>query len=997
MTVTNNSLNESDTSPFFLRTDWLCFWLTFAISLTVYTLTLAPTVTLEDSGELIVAADYLGVPHPPGYPIWTVLAWLFQWIFHSVTFHGHPNPAWGVNFLSAFTGAIGCGAVAMLVSSSGRAILDVFKLCQTNLAEKTREHFAGFAGLSAGLLFAFTQCMWSQSVIAEVYSLNIMFQSLVLLLLYQWTRQPEKTTPLYVMAFLFGLGCTNHQTLMFMGLALAAAIFFTNLKLFRDFAVAGILLLLMIGAQKALAQTPNNPMLWVAGPDHPGFWLWNAYLLAIPLLSLFLPNGKKVCCTLLLVYLGAAFYGYMPIASEQNPPMNWGYARTWEGFIHAVTRGQYERVVLADVLSPKFLKQIGVFWLDLRAQFYWPIAALAVIPLFFMPKLKKRENLWILTTVIAFLGVSIVFLVLQNPKMDIQTRFIARVQYIQSHAIYAVWIGYGILLLMGALESLVKNNKLTKIIGVSLVALLPLALIYKNYTDDEQLKIVGGAEMNGHDFGWQFGNWQLQGVDGIKADLQAKHGDDFEAIWAKYPDPTYPLPMETNAVFFGGTDPGRFVPTYMIYSGHVRPDVYLITQNALADRTYMSTMRDMYGDQIWIPTSQDSDRSFRQYIDAVQSGKIKANADIEVKNGKVSVQGVGGVMKINALLTKEIFDKNQFITEPETNEETRPSAAAVVPQRPHDTQQNPRAFYVEESYPMQWMYPYLTPHGLILKLNNTPTAITKKQIAQDRAFWDWYTGYLMTDPHFIRDITARKTFSKLRNSIAGLYQARGMYDEAEYAYEQSIKLYDLTPEGNFRLASLLKSRGHYTEAIELVQALSDKDTLNEQVKGLLTQLLREKELTEQLAQLEQSKAAGAVVSQGTLLSLYAQLGRIPQAMIVGQQMLNDPKTSAQEMMSLAAFFEQHNNLNGTIAALGNVIKMQPSNLGVRVTRAAVFSRMNRIPECMNDLRQVIATGGPQWKQALQQDKRLAHLHNVPEFQNLTRTTPTNTNLSPFLR
>jgi len=71
--------------------------------LVFYTLTLQPTVGLEDSGELIVASDFLGVPHPPGYPIWTLLTWFFQWVFHGVTFHGQPNPAWGVNFFSAFS------------------------------------------------------------------------------------------------------------------------------------------------------------------------------------------------------------------------------------------------------------------------------------------------------------------------------------------------------------------------------------------------------------------------------------------------------------------------------------------------------------------------------------------------------------------------------------------------------------------------------------------------------------------------------------------------------------------------------------------------------------------------------------------------------------------------------------------------------------------------------------------------------------------------------
>ena len=72
--------------------------------------------------------------------------------------------------------------------------------------------------------------------------------------------------------------------------------------------------------------------------------------------------------------------------------------------------------------------------------------------------------------------------------------------------------------------------------------------------------------------------------------------------------------MKPHSIFFGGTDPGRFVPTYMIYSANFRPDVYLITQNALADDTYMSVERDLYGDEIWIPSKEDSAESFQVYV-----------------------------------------------------------------------------------------------------------------------------------------------------------------------------------------------------------------------------------------------------------------------------------------------------------------------------------------------------------------------------------------------
>ena len=79
-----------------------------------------------------------------------------------------------------------------------------------------------------------------------------------------------------------------------------------------------------------------------------------------------------------------------------------------------------------------------------------------------------------------------------------------------------LWIAF----IMSFLQSLVKNNKFTKIIGTLLVLSLPITLIYKNYNDKDQLMIVGGAEQNGHDYGWQFGNWQLRGYEGIKEDFK---------------------------------------------------------------------------------------------------------------------------------------------------------------------------------------------------------------------------------------------------------------------------------------------------------------------------------------------------------------------------------------------------------------------------------------------------------------------------------------------
>lgn len=877
---------EKILARFFSKADWVSAFITFSISLIVYTLTLQPTVGLEDSGELIVASDYLGVPHPPGYPIWTLLTWFFQWIFHAVTFHGQPNPAWGVNWFSAFCGALACGIITMLISRSGKDLIENFKWENNSLDKKTKRLFCNAAGISGGLLLAFGQGMWSQAVIAEVYTLNIMFQSLVLIFLYQWMMSSNKNHWLLLCSFIFGLGITNHQTLLFMGLAIAFAVAFKDIKLFLKFFVVGFFYILLVIIHKLLPT--ESRWLWTMGPEYIGFWFWSIYIFIVPILGLALlsKNDRFISLTFILLFLGLSFYFYMPFASDQNPPINWGYPRTWDGFMHAITRGQYERVTLAAVFSSQFLQQISSYWMDLRSQFYGPIALLAAIPIFYIWRITKRNLSWMITTLIAFLSVGIVFMILQNPKTDIQNLFIGRVQYIQSHAIYVIWLGYGILFIMAGLQSWVKNNIFTKVIGTILVLLLPFSLIYKNYYDQDQLIIVGGAEQNGHDFGWQFGNWQLRGIEGIKSDFQYWYPnlEDFEKQWATYPCTNYPLPMETNAIFFGGTDPGRFVPTYMIYSAKVRPDIYLITQNALADNTYMNVMRDLYGDQIWIPTEEDSGLAFAEYVQAIQRGEINDGASITTEGGRVQIQGVAGVMQINAKLCKQIFDNNKLITEMKTDEKNRPTGSAVV----YNLPSNPpleRSFYIEESYPMQWMYPYLTPHGLIMKLNNNPTEITPELIEQDTLFWNWYSNRLLSDEKFIRDIVARKSFSKLRTAIAGLYEARGLYAESEIAYKQAIKLYDLSPEANYKLANLLGIQNRFAEAKAFINDLHKKDVNNDKLLELINQL----ELHERRVELEKNINQNDFDKLFELYTIYDQLNIKEQSQKISSLIIKNIK------------------------------------------------------------------------------------------------------------
>lgn len=1120
---------DNVSGAFFRRTDWWAFWSVLLATFAVYFYTLAPTLTLEDSGELAVASDYLGVPHPPGYPIWTLVTWFFQWIFHWVKYNGHPNPAWAVGLASAAAGAGACALLALLISRSGADLLRSVPALTDKIGFRTENLLCLGAGISGGLLLAFSPVLWSQSVIVEVYSLNALFQMAVLLLIYMWMCRPKSDTLLFLAAFLFGLGLTNHQTLLFLGLALAVAVVLKDADLFRDFAIAAVLLgvvfifaakgyaLIATAAEEAAPAFDASLWKWSKGPATAAFWVYNVLFLAIPIaLAFVLPHGKTVCATILLAELGVAFYMYLPVASEQNPPMNWGYPRTWEGFMHAVTRGQYEAIVPTDIFSEKFIQQLGAYLSDLRSQFSLPVAVLGFLPfcawglqlggkrrsmfpvalvlmlassglivletatgwagfekmyrlligpilllagwgfftllalylkkqiadlreytlgtrimilcflavvllavlgmdvmslkavfqsfgvteasqpgflsgagkmfylgLVFGPPLAiaaawvlngsgwkldsdlgVSQQRWLLTSMVGFFSVSVVFLIFQNPQLDIQNLFIGRVQFIQSHAFYALWLGYGSLLAVAWLERLFGRRALAPAMAAGL--LLPGILLWQNAYDEDQLRIVGGAEQNGHHYGWQFGNWGLEGIKGIQEDFQYwfPDGEEYAREWGALTnalgmaEPDYPPPMTPNAIFYGGTDPGRFVPTYMIYSANVRPDVYLITQNALADNTFMNITRDLYGDTIYIPSLEDSNEAFRKYVDDVNAGRIQAGADIKIEGGKVSVQGVGGVMTINGILAELIFKENKDR---------------------HD-------FYVEESYVIQWMYPYLTPHGIMLKLNKEPLpGLDPKLVENDHNFWGWYTPWLLNQSKFRRDICARKSFSKLRSAIAGIYDYRRMYAEAEYAFRQSIELYPLSPEANFRLAQMYMNMQRFEDAEQLIRGFAEADPKNESAKGFLGQIENSRRMVSRRQEIEKRQHETGILSADEaleLVSIYRASGMQGAYQQLISRLLSDSNLPLQHLLALAGLLAQDQRVEGLIYALEQYTKRETGNLDVWLDLAAAYAFVRRDPDAIHAARQAINLGGDRAREAILTDARYQPLATNRDFRAL---------------
>jgi len=188
---------------------YIAMGVVFAVTLLVYVRNLCPTIAPGDSGELITAAYTLGVAHPPGYPLFTMLGKIFTLVpLHSV--------AWRVNLMSAVCQA---AAVALVFAA-------IMRLWGNLLA--------GIAG--AGSL-AFSRVFWHYAEVAEVFPLNNLFAAALLYLLVVWNaslpplgeKKKRKKDPegekrqrlfLFVGAFLFGLSLSNHHTMILMAPAL---------------------------------------------------------------------------------------------------------------------------------------------------------------------------------------------------------------------------------------------------------------------------------------------------------------------------------------------------------------------------------------------------------------------------------------------------------------------------------------------------------------------------------------------------------------------------------------------------------------------------------------------------------------------------------------------------------------------------------------------------------------------------------------------------------
>ncbi len=218
--------------------------------LALYRLTLAPTTAMWDTGEYMAVAYTMSLPHPPGNPLFVLLGRTASLLPIA------PTVAMRLNLLAAVAGAASAGLWFLI----GERVLRGWGISRS----------WRLAGAAAGTLLGATAfTVWNQSVVNEkVYTIALLFLTLISWLALRWLDEPEGDRGdrlLVLIAYLLGLGYTNHMAGFLAAPALAAAVLLTRPRtLLRPGLIAAFLVSLLIGLTPILTQpvlAANDPPL----------------------------------------------------------------------------------------------------------------------------------------------------------------------------------------------------------------------------------------------------------------------------------------------------------------------------------------------------------------------------------------------------------------------------------------------------------------------------------------------------------------------------------------------------------------------------------------------------------------------------------------------------------------------------------------------------------------------------------------------------------------
>jgi len=368
----------------------------------VYFWSMPRTVVLEDDGLFLLTAYFNGIAHPPGYPLFTLLSHVATWIpFGSIAARVHG--------FTAVLGALGCVCLYQVI----------------------RQLLPGtYHALVASFAFGFSLAFWSQSIIADVYSLNVLIV-LVLLrlsLLYAGTGDTRRQQGLLNwMGLVYGLGLSNHWPLLVLSTPLFLSV-------------------LMPHWRNVLRQFPRGTVFGLLGLT-PYLWMvWRSQM--DPLIS---------------------FYG----------PIN-----DWQEFWFIVSREMYgvvEQSQTADWHDK--LEFISFTLAETARQFTW--AGMVLVITGFLSQWRRFP--WQVSTGLSlgYLGNTFVLIGLLGMDYDYFNQANFRALPLVAYAVCAIWLTLGLKLINESLSTHLKNlvrpEMIRNVAGVLVISMPLMTNTADNY------------------------------------------------------------------------------------------------------------------------------------------------------------------------------------------------------------------------------------------------------------------------------------------------------------------------------------------------------------------------------------------------------------------------------------------------------------------------------------------------------------------------------------
>jgi hypothetical protein len=427
---------------------WLFAALAFGIPLLGFVGTLTRTVPFWDSGEYIATSKILGLPHPPGNPVYTMLGRMMCLIpIDSVAVR--------VNFMSALASALACLFTFLFTV---RILRRTFAGPNASWLEWTA---CEVGGLATACFVAFSSSFWDSAIEAEVYSLSSFLIAFTVWLAFNWwdrLGEAGNDKRLILIVYLLGVSTGVHLGTVLVAPGLLVLFWIAKPSHFQNsrflgpflFLVALVGLFFLNGIQGWGLSFLVFEIVFLAGV---------AYAVMNP--GRYVKNNLVTWWTLATV-VGFTVQIFLLIRSQQAPAINEGDPSTLGAWLEYLSRKQYGPsspfIRRADVLyqiDHMYLRYIREQWhlierlgqLDLSS--FW-VRAVNSIPfaLFFMGAWwnwkQDRKTFWVLFAIHLVMGPGMIFY-LNFTDHEVRERDYF---FTNSYHFIAVWMGMGVAALL---------------------------------------------------------------------------------------------------------------------------------------------------------------------------------------------------------------------------------------------------------------------------------------------------------------------------------------------------------------------------------------------------------------------------------------------------------------------------------------------------------------------------------------------------------------------